>query len=787
MGLPTPRFRKKNNIGHNDIQNESFVTDDKQEKKLSNTDEASDISSIIRDTEAENLFGDIQSIEGNEYLATDIADDSPFPEVRAAVPSTDDPSTPQNTWRMWVLGLVFCSIGSALNTLFSMHSPSFTITTLVSSLFAWPIGRLWQYIMPDVTFLGMPVNPGPFNIKEHTLITIMANVSFGGGAAYITDILVAMNNFYGVNFGWGFNIVAGIATQVIGYSFAGLVRKVLVYPSSLIWPLNLVTSTFLTNIHKNENHTANGWKISRLKFFGIIYLCSFVWYWFPGYIAQFLSYFAFPTWIRPNDPVINQVFGVSSGLGLIPITFDWNQIAGYIGSPLIPPFSAIATIFLSVVVFFWFVTPILHYTNVWHGKYLPISDSSSYDRFQNVYNVTRILNPDYSFNEKAYKEYSPLFLSTTFGLSYGLSFAAITSTIVHTVLFHGKEIYEVVWRGKHQKPDVHNRLMGAYKEVPQWWFGIVFLVSFALSIATVRGWNTEMPVWSLIVALIIAIIFLLPVGIIYALTNISVGLNVLTEFIIGYMVPGKPFAMMLFKTFGYITNNQAITFAQDMKLGHYMKIAPRTLFWAQGIACVWGAIVQVATMKWVQGSFDNICSRTQASHFTCPNGRVFFNASIIWGVIGPGRMYSPGKQYGGLLWFFLLGALLPIFSWLILLKWPKSSIKYINWPVFFTGTGFVPPATPYNYSTYCIVGFIFGFWIKRKWFSWWSKYNYSLSAGLDLGLAWSSLFIFLCLSLTTTSFPSWWGNSVTTSTMDYNGDAIQVKLPKGEFFGPSSW
>ncbi len=261
----------------------------------------------------------------------------------------------------------------------------------------------------------------------------------------------------------------------------------------------------------------------------------------------------------------------------------------------------------------------------------------------------------------------------------------------------------------------------------------------------------------------------------------------ITEFIIGYMVPGKPFAMMFFKTFGYITNFQAVTFAQDMKLGHYMKIAPRTLFWAQGIACVWGAIVQVATMKWVQGAFDNICDSQQKSHFTCPNGRVFFNASVIWGVIGPGRMYSPGKQFGKLLWFFFLGAILPIVSWLILKKWPRCYVKYINWPVFFSGTNMIPPATTYNYSTYCIVGFIFGFWIKRKWLSWWTKYNYSLSAGLDLGLTFSSLLIFLCLSLTNTDFPSWWGNDVVSGTMDSLDTAVQVVLKDGEFFGPSTW
>lgn len=61
----------------------------------------------------------------------------------------------------------------------------------------------------------------------------------------------------------------------------------------------------------------------------------------------------------------------------------------------------------------------------------------------------------------------------------------------------------------------------------------------------------------------------------------SPGLNVITEYIIGYVYPGYPVANMCFKVYGYISMTQAITFLQDFKLGHYMKIPPRTMFMAQ--------------------------------------------------------------------------------------------------------------------------------------------------------------------------------------------------------------
>ncbi|CAN3487173.1 oligopeptide transporter 1 [Diutina catenulata] len=730
----------------------------------------------------------IEQVMSDDYAHPTVADDSPYPEVRAAVPSTDDPTLPQNTLRMWTLGLVFTMIGSAVNLLFSFHAPAVNISTLAISVVAWPFGWLWYIFIPKSWHIGrMYFNPGPFNIKEHTLITIMANVSFGQGTAYATDILLAQNRFYNSYFGWGFDLCAIWSTQCIGFAMGGLAKRFVVYPASAIWPSNLVTATFLTNLHINKNHVANGWKISRLSFFGLVFVIAFCWYWIPGLIFTGLSNFAWICWIKPKNVIVNQIFGSYTGLGMFPnsLALDWSQIMGYIGSPLIPPASTLATILLSMVIIFWAIVPAVHYSNTWYAQYLPMSSSDSYDRWGKSYNVTKVVTDNLRFDVEGYKAYSPLFLSTTFAMSYGLSFASILATIVHTVCFHGRELVEQFKRK--EKPDVHMRLMMQnYKEVPEWWFVIVFLVFFGMSVATVRAWDTGMPVYALIVALLIAAVFLLPVAIVFARTNIAVGLNVVTEFIIGYMVPGRPLGMMFFKTYGYITNNQAVTFVQDMKLGHYMKIAPRLLFWVQLIASIWSSLVQICVLKWAYGAIDNLCAEDQKDRYTCPNGRVFFNASIIWGVLGPQRQFSHGQIYYGLLFFFIAGALLPFTQWLFLKKWPNSAYRHLNWPVFFSGTGMIPPATAYNYLSYCTTGLIFNWWIKKKWFHWWSKYNYTLSAALDTGTIWSMLIIFFTISLTNTDFPSWWGNDYTSSTLDQMNEAVRTPAPP-EGFGPTTW
>ena len=72
--------------------------------------------------------------------------------------------------------------------------------------------------------------------------------------------------------------------------------------------------------------------------------------------------------------------------------------------------------------------------------------------------------------------------STTFAISYGLSFAAIVALVVYTYLHHGKTIWRQYKSSTSEKPDVHMKMMRKYKEAPTWWymslFGIVCYTSY---------------------------------------------------------------------------------------------------------------------------------------------------------------------------------------------------------------------------------------------------------------------------------------------------------------------
>ncbi|AMD20402.1 HDL342Cp [Eremothecium sinecaudum] len=774
---------------------EVVKTEVKTEKgKGSSTESILNVADIIEKAkEVDDDFGD-----DDDFAKKRVEDDSIYPEVRASVPATDDPTLVHNTIRAWFLGLSMSTIGAAINTLLGMHWPPLFVSANVAGLVALPLGRLWARYVPNVKIFGKygpSLNPGPFNIKEHGIIMLLTANSFG--TAYVISLLLTMHldYFYGRQFGWLFDLLAIWTTECIGFCFSGICNKVLVNPPAMVWPGVLPDCTFLTNLHVKQAPTSgvHTWRITRLKFFIYVSIGSFAWYWIPGYLCQALSYVSFVTWAFPNNVLINQIFGVFSGMGLIPITFDWNQLTA-LGSPLIPPVRFIITLLCSVVLVHWIFVPLLHFNNVWFGDYLPLVSSATYDKYQKRYDVRRIVDAKSSLDEKAYLEYSKMYLPVSFAVSYGLAFAEIASLVSHAALFQFKFIMKQVKAARNDKGDVHNRLMRNYRQVPWWWYMVLLAIFVPLSVITVRVWDTEMPVWALFFSLGLAVVFMLPVGIMYATTNFVIGLNVISELIIGYIMPGRPFAMMFFKTFSLITNVHAISFSAGMKFGHYMKLAPRVVFSAQFIATLWSGTVQLIVMRWAIRNTPDLCQPTQKGGFVCRNVNVFYSASIVWGTLGPARLFGKGELYSPLNWGFLIGFILPFVNWLVINKWPKFLKKYekwpkyiaknLVWPVFFLGSVSIPPANAYNVVIYCLVGIFFGLYVKRNKFHWWAKYNYTLALAMDLGVAIAVLIMFFALTWHNIDPPNWWGNNVVTSTLDSSFRAIKVILKEGESFAP---
>ncbi|KAL6828792.1 OPT oligopeptide transporter domain-containing protein [Trichoderma sp. SZMC 28015] len=683
-------------------------------------------------------------------------EDSPYPQVRAVARNFDEEHLPYNTIRAWTIGLSLCVIGAALNTLFSLRSPRIDLGSLIVLFLGWVLGRTWETCMPikriqlSPSGLKLDLNPGPFNMKEHSVIMIMASVALS--VANAMGVILAQLVFYKQDFGVLYQLLLIVSTQCLGYGIAGMLRKLLVFPASMIWPSNLAVVSLLTTMHES-NQSA----LDPAAFGGNMPS-------FDGFLMQCLSIPAFLTWAAPSNAVVNQLFGGTTGISLIPLTLDWAQIAGYVGSPLIPPWPAIANTVLGVVIFNLGLSTILHYT----GHSQPYGNTGA------RYNVTRILSPMFTLDQQAYESYSPVFISTTFAINYGLSFATAVSLVCYTWLNHRHRIWSLYIKSAHKKPDIHMKLMFKYKEVPHWWYLSIFAIMFSLALTTVLIYPISFPLCAFFLAIAISTVFAIPIGIIQAVTNTQIGLNVLTEFVFGYVQPGKPIALMIFRNFGYVTMSQALDFVEDLKFGHYMKLPPRVTFVCQLSATLVSCLVLVLNMA--IHDVDEMCDPQQPSHVTCPGRRVFFSSSVLWGLIGPARLFSPGQIYSGLLLFFVLGAVATIAVHLPSQRYALT--KHIIVPLVLGGAGSIPPATPLNYLSWGIVGFVFQCLIKTYHFRWWSRLNYLTSSGLDLGLAMSTTVIF-ALNLAGVHAPQWWGNTRHT--------AVQVVLPPGEKFGLDKW
>lgn len=84
--------------------------------------------------------------------------------------------------------------------------------------------------------------------------------------------------------------------------------------------------------------------------------------------------------------------------------------------------------------------------------------------------------------------------------------------------------------------------MLVYPSVPQSWYLSLFAVTTLAALVLIETAPLQLPAWGLFLAILIAVIFLVPVGVISAVSETTIGLNIVTEFIAGYLIPGKPIA-----------------------------------------------------------------------------------------------------------------------------------------------------------------------------------------------------------------------------------------------------
>ncbi|CAK9222815.1 unnamed protein product [Sphagnum troendelagicum] len=773
----------------------------------------------------ERNAGKLQEVHNSEeVLDEEVSSSSPIiEEVAFTVATVDDPTLACLTFRTVVLGVGGNMLLTIVNTFFGYRKEPLHISAISIQIVALPLGHLMAKLLPRKSIQlvlpglitnhdgrrwwswGFSLNPGPFTMKEHVLITVFANTGGGAAATIVVNVVKA---FYKQRMDFMPSLVFVVATQLLGYGFAGLYRKVLVEPAHMWWPHTLVQVSLFRTMHEKEENivaksglnncsnskgsSSSSSSFSRIQFFCICLVASFAYYLLPGYFFSSLSTVSVVCFVWPHSVTAQQIGSGLNGLGIGSFALDWATVSSFRGSPLAVPLFSLVNAAVGFFLYLYVLIPIAYWgTNAYDAKTFPFFSSGSYANDGSCYDIKRILSPGLlALDLDAYNSYSKLHLSIMMAMTTAMGFAVIGAATTHFLLFHGKELVQHFYNAwgsdradEKKNSDVHKRLMEAYAPVPQQWFVILLIGCLILAIVGAEGYKEQLqlPWWGVLLGCIIAIMFTLPFGVLVATANQAPSISILSEYLMGYLLPGKPVANLCFRIYGTSNLHNSLLFLQDLKLGQYTKIPPRSMFISQVIGSLISAITCLGTSWWLLTSIPNICNPAllpAGSPWSCPSDGVYYTSSVIWGLVGPLRTFGPLGLYNSLNWFFLAGALAPLPVWVATKLLPKSTwIRWINIPVLLMAGLTMPPASAINNIMFLTVGLIFNYLIFRHYKAWWKRYTYVLSAALDAGTAFMGIALWIFLGQTTQGGLDWWGNQGNHCPLAQCPTAPDVAVP----------
>ncbi|KAG9045823.1 hypothetical protein FS837_005613 [Tulasnella sp. UAMH 9824] len=85
------------------------------------------------------------NVPSDDETYLDSSEDSPYPEVRASVSNIDDVEMPCLTFRVWVIGFLISTAGSAANIVFNFRYPS----PYISPIMTLYVTMYWAETAPD--------------------------------------------------------------------------------------------------------------------------------------------------------------------------------------------------------------------------------------------------------------------------------------------------------------------------------------------------------------------------------------------------------------------------------------------------------------------------------------------------------------------------------------------------------------------------------------------------------------------------------------------------------------
>lgn len=662
----------------------------------------------------------------------------------------DDPTLPIWTFRMCFLSFGLSCFGAVLGQIFYFRPQPVNVSSPFLQIVSYIMGKALEGVIPGPTQharIRTPdtrfwrwMNPGPFSIKEHVAITIMASTASSSSLAI--SIFAAQDLYYNVRPNAAIGILTLIGSQLIGYGLSGIMRSFLVYPTYAVYPHIMPQAQLFDALHRGKEALMQK---KRLKLFWIIFIAIFVWEWFPEYIAPTLTGISIFCLSNQKNAWFTRIFGGAAGnegLGVLSISLDWAYIGarsttiGSLFTPLSTQLSLYAGATVCMIAF-----AACYAMNTWNAQNFPFLTQLLYYENGTEYNQLAVLNPDFTLNpEKLAQQGLPWYAASQ--LLFKVSRTMYIGTaITHFFLWHSQTVYKTIIDYKAGKcDDLHYQKMKVYKEVSNWWYLAIFFGATALALATAYAAKSGLPWWALIIALFFSWIFIPVIGTLAATVGYAPSIESMVQMLGGALIPGKPIANMYFALYGYSPVVQSLSLLRDLKLGQYTKLPPRTTFAVQTIGTVVGGMLNFFIMKTVISAQRTVLLDVQGTNvWSGQQIQAYNSAAIAWGALGK-PLFAPGTRYAFVPYMLLVGLGFPIPFWLLHKKYPKFGFNYVFTPILVSELGILSVGINSSLLSSFVLAIFSQYYLREYRASWFRKYNFLLNAALDGG---TSIMIFV--------------------------------------------
>ncbi|WPH03582.1 Hypothetical protein R9X50_00646400 [Acrodontium crateriforme] len=608
------------------------------------------------------------------------------------------------------------------------------------------------------------INSGPWTLKEHAICSITA--SSASNTISTTLVFSAQSLFYGIPLTGTTVVLTIISVGTIGYGLAGILRPMAVWHVESVYWSTIPIVKSLQGLHWQKVKNSKP-----LRLFWIAFSGMFIWEWFPAFVFPWLNSISIPCLAAMKATgakagILTNVFGGSlnnEGLGIFSISLDWQYItSAQTALPLKYQYHQAIGLFIC-----FFAMIGIYYNNTWDALSQPFMSTKLHTISGKSYPLAKVFVHGI-LDEAALEKYGPPRLAGTFVWAMFIANTAIGALIGHFFLFWGKDVWRAFKGVKDEVVDRHHEYMAKnYKEAPWWWYISTLVVGIILGLVVVLKGDITLTAGSYFIALALGAIVTPMSCLLYGRFGSGIATNNLSKMLGGLIVPGRPVGNLYFACWSHSVIANAINLSNDLKMGEYLKIAPRVMFITQIYGTIIGGFVNYAVMITIlNNNSDTLLNGNGSAGWSGATIQGYNTNAASWAMAK--YLYKTGAPYWivpiGLAIGFGLVAVHRIITYFI----PRIrgfSLDEINLPSFIQFAGYIP----YNQSQTCIIfssiisGFYAQFYLRNYKPVWFKDYMYMVTGALD-GAAYIVLFIlsFAVFGGGGKSYPmpQWWGNNV---------------------------